>query len=74
MRRIEIYTRHTKDQAKLNKASSLIATKIYIEKIKQRREGRELRQKLKDLPAVCRSGFVKMHFLKQATATLTSNM
>lgn len=62
-RRMEIFTRVHKDQASLNAAASLIQLKICA-KIKRQVEARELRQKLKNLPYVCRSSFVKMHLLK----------
>ena len=73
-RRIEIFIRLNKDKARLNSAAQLIQDHIYTRKIKLRNEGKELRQKLKDLPFVCRSSFVKMHLLKAQTARLTTNM
>jgi len=60
---MEIFTRLHKDKRRLNEAASIIQIKI-CSKIKNRAEARELRQKLKDLPYVCRSSFVKMHLLK----------
>jgi hypothetical protein len=39
-------------------------------KIQRIRNGRELRAKLKALPMVCRSGFVKMEALKANTQQL----
>lgn len=71
---MEIFTRLTKDQAKLNAAAQLIQDVIYTRKIRQKREGKELRQKLKELPMVCRSSFLKMHLLKAQTAQLKTNV
>ena len=62
-RRMEIFCQVHKDKRRLNEAASLIQNKICT-KIKKQAEARELRQKLKDLPYVCRSSFVKMHYLK----------
>lgn len=73
-RRMEIFTRLSKDQAKLDAAAKLIQDVIFTCKIKQKKEGKELRQKLKDLPYVCRSSFLKMHFLKAQTAQLKNNV
>ena len=47
----------------------IIRAKLFKRIIKHK-EAKELRKKLKDLPYVCRNGFVKMHFLKADTANL----
>ena len=73
LRRMENFCRLNPDQAKLDKSARLIQEKLFT-RLKLRREAAELRKKLKDLPQVCRSSFVKMHYLKAQTALLTTNV
>lgn len=48
----------------MNRNAALIQEK-FMAKVKVLKDARALRQKLKALPYVCRSGFVKMEMLKK---------
>jgi len=61
------YLAEYEDRAKLHAAATKIRNLIYMP-IKKRKQARLLRQKLKTLPYVCRTGYVKMEYLKQDTA------
>ena len=73
LQRIERWTRLNPDQTKLNACAQLIQEHLF-NRIKRKQEAKELRVKLKELPQVCRSSFVKMHYLKAQTATLTTTV
>jgi len=53
-----------------NQAASKIQRTIYVKKIKQKREGKDIRSQLAKLPYVVRNGFIKMLLLKAATSSL----
>jgi hypothetical protein len=67
------YLINYQDKGRLHEFARKIQLNIYG-KIKRRKNARELRQKLKALPYVCRSGFVKMESLKMNTASLKQSM
>ena len=48
-------------------------TDVFELKIRARKEAKELRKKLKDVPAPCRAMFIKMHDLKKNTNVLENN-
>ena len=64
------FIKYHNDKDKLNHSQEVIREKLYL-RIVRYKQAKELRKKLKDLPYVCRNGFVKMHFLKADTANLT---
>jgi len=68
-RLMDIYCRHRKDKKLLNDSALKIQTIIH-KKIVKRKEAKELREKMKALPFVCRSSFLKMQLLKANTAAL----
>ena len=72
-RQIVQFCQKHKDKALLNDAAAKIQV-TFMAKIRQQKEMRELRQKLKSMPYVVRATFVKMHFLKANTRALTSNL
>lgn len=59
---------------RLNKAAEIIQNKLYRERIRVRNEMRELRKKLRELPMICRSSYVKVYFLKRSTGRLMSEI
>jgi len=66
VKKIKVYLKNYKDKRKLDQSARKIQTSIF-KKIQRRREAKELRQKLRELPYVCRSGFMKMQMLKANT-------
>lgn len=58
------------DLERFNQAATKIQRTIYICKIKEKREGKDIRSQLAKLPYVVRNGFIKMLLLKAATSSL----
>jgi len=64
------YIKYYSDPDKLNHSQIVIRDKLY-NRIVRNKQAKEMREKLKDLPYVCRNGFVKMYMLKNDTANLS---
>ena len=60
-------------EVRLHKAALTIQIGLYY-RMRRKREGRELREQLKKLPMICRSGFVKMITLKASTNKLQTEL
>ena len=58
----------------IDDAARTIQIKLYQNKIKQRREIKELRVEIGQLPFICRSSFVKVWFLKRSTGNLMNEV
>jgi hypothetical protein len=69
---MELFIKNHKSQKKVLEAAIKIQDVLWA-KIKQRKQSRELREKLKTLPYVVRASFVKMHMLKAKTTALSTN-
>ena len=61
------------DQERMHQAAARIQRTIYT-RIRQRREGRELRAELSKLPPVVWAGYLRMKDLKANTAALAMDM
>lgn len=60
-------------EVRLNKAALTIQLGLYY-RMRRKRDAKELREQLKKLPMVCRSGFVKMITLKANTTQLQTDV
>jgi len=58
------------DLERFNQSAAKIQRTIYVKKIKEKREGKDIRSQLIKLPYVVRNGFIKMLLLKAATSSL----
>ena len=72
VRNMEFMLRNTRYPELLEESARCIQINIY-QRLKKRKQMKEMRDKMKDLPYVVRNGFVKMQLLKMDTAALGKN-
>jgi hypothetical protein len=74
VQKLEKFIKVSKNLGKMQAAAKLIQNEIFRKRIRRSKLARELRDKLKALPYVCRAGFVKMNSLKADTMALNKNV
>jgi hypothetical protein len=62
------------ERDRMDQAAKKIQRTIYQAKIKQKRQGKEIREQLAKLPYICRNGFIKMMILKANTNSLQNEV
>ena len=61
-------------RAQLDKSATIIQNKLFRQRIGLRKEMRELRRKIAELPMICRSSYAKVYFLKRSTGRLMNEV
>jgi hypothetical protein len=71
VRQMTTFLKYHSDPELLHDSARVIHKKLYL-RIVKKKQAKELRKKMKELPYVCRNGFLKMQLLKADTASLST--